>query len=117
MTAAIAVVITTVTVLTTVILTASDQSCWLAKACSIPLLQAGLQRPEAPTVSFAPSQARYKAPSTATATASSDKLSSAPAGGAEAAGAASKQGSVVQEPQGLQVGLSASHGTCRATAK
>ena len=36
-------------------------------------------------------------------------LSSLPAGGADAAGAACNQGSVVQEPQGLQVGPTASH--------
>ena len=63
-----------------------------------------LPKPEAPTVSFAPSQPRPKA---TPAPIASDLPSGALAGAAEAAEAASKQGSVVQEPQGLQVSLTA----------
>ena len=70
------------------------------------LLQAVPQRPEAPTVGFAPSQAPAKATPAATASSgpssglASDTVSSR---SAEAARAAPAQGSTVQEPQGLQV--------------
>ena len=60
-----------------------------------------VQRPEVPTVSFAPSQARQT--DNPSAKMSPDPPSSTYA--AAAAAAASKQGSTVQEPQGLQVGL------------
>lgn len=66
-----------------------------------------VQKPEAPTVSFAPSQARQKDGHAARM--SADPSSNESAAVAEAAGAASKQGSTVQEPQGLQVGLVASY--------
>ncbi|KAL3145623.1 hypothetical protein ABBQ32_003168 [Trebouxia sp. C0010 RCD-2024] len=60
-----------------------------------------VQKPEAPTVSFAPSQARQKDGHAARM--SADPSSNESAAVAEAAGAASKQGSTVQEPQGLQI--------------
>lgn len=60
-----------------------------------------VQKPEAPTVSFALSQARQK--DAAAAKSSADPSSNASAAVADAAGPASKQGSTVQEPQGLQI--------------
>ncbi len=72
-----------------------------------PSLQVVPPKPEAPTVSFAPSQA----PARASATASASAASGAPAAAAAAAAAATSSGAAAEsgrgramEAQGLQVG-------------